>query len=104
MGRSFTLSCFSPDEPDAGDGASSKNPILILANMASASSQKKSKENKPPNSQDLMKDLKVDAIGQVFVLDTTHGQQLSELSKGHGKGCHAVVFSRDGKLLGIKQH
>ncbi len=45
-----------------------------------------------------MKNMKVEAIGQVELWDVASGQPLGAL-KGHGKGVTAVAFSRDGRLL-----
>jgi len=45
-----------------------------------------------------MKDIKVEAIGQVVLWDVATGREVGAL-KGHGKGVTQVAFSRDGRLL-----
>jgi len=45
-----------------------------------------------------MKDMKVEAIGQVVLWDVASGSEIGAL-KGHGKGVTQVAFSRDGRLL-----
>jgi WD40 repeat protein/uncharacterized caspase-like protein len=97
MGRSVTSVSFSPDGKIlATGGVESKSNVDTL--MSSAINQKPSKNKKAPNSQDLLKDIKVESIGQVVLWDTATGQQLGAI-KGHGKGVTNAVFSRDGKLL-----
>ncbi|PYS33462.1 MAG: hypothetical protein DMF75_09325 [Acidobacteria bacterium] len=46
----------------------------------------------------MLKDIKVEAIGQIVFWDTSSGQQIGAI-KGHGKGVTSVAFSRDGKLI-----
>ncbi len=45
-----------------------------------------------------MKNMKVEAIGQVQLWDVASGREIAAL-KGHGKGVTSVAFSRDGRLL-----
>jgi hypothetical protein len=66
--------------------------------MSGAMSGKKQKGSKTPDPQDLMKDLKVEAIGQAQIWDVATGSEIGVL-KGHGRAVGKVAFSRDGKLL-----
>ena len=45
-----------------------------------------------------MKNMKVEAVGQVTLWDVATGTEIGAL-KGHGKGVTQVAFSRDGRLL-----
>lgn len=96
LGRSVTSVAFSSDGRTLATGGVESKSNFDLATMTA--NQKPAKGKKPPTPEDIMKDLKVEAIGQVVLWDTTTGQQLGAL-KGHGKGVTSVVFSRDGKLL-----
>src|SRR5215213_10280054 len=83
-------------------GFESKTNIDIAAMMTGAmSGQKPKKQPKgspTPDPSNLMKDLKVEAVGQVQLWDVSTGSELGAI-KGHGRGVSKVVFSRDGKLL-----
>ena len=46
----------------------------------------------------MMKNMKVEAMGQVMLWDVATGREIGAL-KGHGKGVTQVAFSRDGRLL-----
>jgi WD40 repeat protein/uncharacterized caspase-like protein len=96
MGRSVTSLSFSPDGRTLAIGGVESKSNLDFAAMMNPSAQKKG--TKPPDPDELMKNMKVEAIGQVTLWDTASGRELGAL-KGHGKGVTQVVFSRDGKLL-----
>ncbi|HEX3252203.1 MAG TPA: hypothetical protein VHS05_22385, partial [Pyrinomonadaceae bacterium] len=103
MGRTKTSLAFSSDGRTlAVGGFEAKANIDIAAMMSGAMSGQRSKsKNKGSTSQDpsdLMKDLKVEAVGQVQLWDVTSGTVIGEI-KGHGRGVSKVAFSRDGKLL-----
>ena len=100
MGRSVTSMAFSADGRTlAIGGVESKSNFDLAAMMAGAQSgQKKSSKNPPPDPQDFMKNMKVEAIGQVVLWDVTTGSEIGAL-KGHGKGVTTVAFNRDGRLL-----
>ena len=98
MGRTVTSVAFSPDNRVlAAGGVESKSNFDLAAMMAGATGKKKSSKN-APDPQDMMKDLKVEAVGQVVLWDVSAGREVGAL-KGHGKGVTQVVFSRDGRLL-----
>jgi len=97
MGRTVTSVAFSSDgRVIAVGGVESKSNIDFAGMVAAA--QGKSKNKKPPDYQDMMRDMKVEAIGQVTLWDANSGREIGAL-KGHGKGVSQVVFSRDGRLL-----
>ena len=99
MGRSITSFAFSSDGKIlAAGGVESKSNLDQMMNAQMAQGQKKSKNQKPVDPDDFMKNMKVEAIGRVVLWDTTTGQQIGEL-KGHGKGVTQVAFSRDGRFL-----
>ena len=108
MGRSKTSLAFSSDGRTlAVGGFDAKANIDIAAMMSGAMSGQRG--GKKPKGQkggisastdpsDLMKDLKIEAVGQVQFWDVTTGTAIGEI-KGHGRGVSKVAFSRDGKLL-----
>ncbi len=98
MGRTVTSLAFSADGRTlATGGVESKSNIDLAAMMGGAmgQGQKPKKGSKPP---DLMRDLKVEAIGQVQFWDVATGREIGVI-KGHGRGVGKVAFSRDGKLI-----
>jgi len=101
-GRSVTSLAFNSDgRVLATGGVESKANIDIAAMMTGAMNprgQKPKKGAKQPDYADMMKDLKVEAVGTVKLWDVTTGQQIAEF-KGHGRGVTKVAFSRDGKWL-----
>lgn len=97
MGRSVTSVAFTTDGHTVATGGVESKSNLDFATMVS-NAQKPSKNKKGQTQEDFLKDLKVEAVGQVVFWDSATGQQLGAI-KGHGKGVTSVVFSRDGKLL-----
>src|ERR1041384_537112 len=101
MGRTVTSLAFSNDGRTlAIGGVDAKTNIDIAAMMSGAmSGQKQKKKGSPaPDPNDLMKDLKVEAVGQVQFWDVPTGNVIGAL-KGHSRGVSKVAFSRDGKML-----
>ena len=101
MGRSATSVAFSSDNRIvAVGGVESKSNVDIAAMMSGMTGQKqKGQKQKPPtDTQDMLKDLKVEPIGRITLWDVTTGQEIATL-RGHGKGVSQVAFSRDTKLL-----
>ncbi|HEX2269874.1 MAG TPA: caspase family protein [Pyrinomonadaceae bacterium] len=78
----------------ATGGLESKANIDLAAMMSGAMSGRRPQKD----PADIMKDLKVETIGQVQLWDVASGREIGAL-KGHGRGVTKVVFSRDGKLL-----
>ena len=84
----------------ATGGVESKANIDIAAMMSGAMGQrpKGQKGSRPVDPADMMKDLKVEAVGRVQLWDVATGREIAAI-KGHGRGVSKVAFSRDGKLL-----
>ena len=97
---SVTSLAFSSDgRMLATGGVESKANIDIAAMMSGAmSGQRPKKGAKTPDPADMMKDLKVESVGQVKLWDVATGREIGAM-KGHGRGVTKVAFSRDGKLL-----
>jgi hypothetical protein len=99
IGRTVTSLAFTPDgRVLATGGFEGKSNIDIAAMMSGAMTQRPKKGQKQPDPADMMKDFKVEAVGQVKLWDVTTGQQIAAFT-GHGRGVSKVAFSRDGKLL-----
>ena len=99
MGRSVTSVAFNSDGRTlAIGGVESKSNLDLAAMMDPANQRKQNKNSKARDPQEMMKDMKVEATGQVTLWDVTTGTQIGALS-GHGKGVTQVAFSRDGRLL-----
>src|SRR5215213_4553232 len=99
MGQTVTSLAFTSDgKLLATGGVESKANIDIAAMMSGATNQRQKKGSKQPDPADLMRDLKVEAVGQVQLWDVASGQPIAAI-KGHGRGVSKVAFSRDGKLL-----
>jgi WD40 repeat protein len=99
MGKTITSLAFSSDGRIlATGGFESKSNIDFAAMMSGATNPRQKKGSKPPDPNDLMKDFKVETVGQVRLWDVASGSELGAI-KGHGRGVSNVTFSRDGKLL-----
>jgi WD40 repeat protein/uncharacterized caspase-like protein len=98
MQRISSLAFTSDGKLLATGGFESKTNIDIAAMMSGAMNPKQKKGSKQPDAQDIMKDLKVEAVGQVQLWDVSTGQPVAAI-KGHGRGVSKVAFSRDNKLL-----
>lgn len=99
MGQTVTSPAFTSDSKLlATGGFESKTNIDIAAMMSGAMNPRQKKGSKQPDSDDFMKDLKIEAVGQVQLWDVASGRPIAAL-KGHGRGVSKVAFSRDNKLL-----
>ena len=98
MGRSVTSLAFSPDGRILAIGGVESKSNLDFAAMMNPAAQKNRKSSKPQDPDEIMKNMKVEAVGQVTLWDVASGTEIGAL-KGHGKGVTQVAFSRDGRLL-----
>jgi WD40 repeat protein/uncharacterized caspase-like protein len=100
MGRSVTSLAFSPDGKLLATGGveSKTNMDQLMADAMNPGKQKKNAKQPATDPADFMKNMKVEAIGQVQLWDVATGQEIGAL-KGHGKGVTQVAFSRDGRFL-----
>ena len=99
MGSVTSLAFSGDGRMLATGGVESKANIDIAAMMSGAmSGQRPKKGSKTPDPADMMKDLKVESVGQVKLWDVATGREIAAI-KGHGRGVTKVAFSRDGKLL-----
>jgi WD40 repeat protein len=99
MGRNVSSVTFSRDGSVlASGGIESKSNIDMASMMGQATNQKKGKNQPPPNTDDFLKNMKVETTGQLVLWNPATGEQLG-LIKGHGKAITKVAFSRDAKLI-----
>jgi WD40 repeat protein/uncharacterized caspase-like protein len=98
MGRTVTSLAFSPDGRTLAIGGVESKSNFDFASMMNPAAQKNRKNSKPPDPDEIMKNMKVEAVGQVTLWDVATGTEIGAL-KGHGKGVTQVAFSRDGRLL-----
>ena len=98
MGRTVTSLAFNPDGRMLAVGGVESKSNLDLAAMMNPNAQRNRKNSKTPDPQDMIKNMKIETIGQVTLWDVATGSEIGTLT-GHGKGVNQVAFSRDGRLL-----
>jgi uncharacterized caspase-like protein len=98
MGRSVTSLAFSPDSRTLAIGGVESKSNIDFASMMNPNAQRNKKGSKPPDPDEIMKNMKVEAVGQVTLWDVATGTEIGAL-RGHGKGVTQVAFSRDDRLL-----
>ena len=98
-GRNVSSVTFSRDGSVlASGGIEAKSNFDMGTMTGQAQNQKRGKNQPPPNTDDFLRNLKVETIGQLVLWNPATGQQLG-IIKGHGKGIAKVAFSRDAKLI-----
>ena len=102
MGQRVTSLAFSADGRTLATGGVESKVNIDLAGMMSGKVQyprpQKGSKQQQQDPGDLMKDLKVEAVGQIRLWEVATGREIGEI-KGHGRGVSKVAFSRDGKLI-----
>jgi len=98
MGRTVTSLAFSPDGRTLAIGGVESKSNIDFASLMNPAAQRNKKNSKPPDPDEIMKNMKVEAVGQVTLWDVATGTEIGVL-KGHGKGVTQVAFSRDGRWL-----
>ena len=97
-GRTVTSIAFSPDGRIVATGGVETKSNFDMAAMISQAQKGSKKSSKQQDPNDMMKDIKIETVGQVKLWDAATGNELGAL-KGHGKGVTQIAFSRDGRLL-----
>ncbi len=100
MNRTVASVAFTSDGKIlASGGVETKSNLDMATLMGQASgNQKRPKNQKPGDTGDILKDLKIETSGQIVLWNPASGQQIATI-KGHGKGISDVTFSRDGKMI-----
>jgi WD40 repeat protein len=98
LGQTVTSLSFSNDGRILATGGLESKANIDIAAIMSGQRPKGQKGQKQSDSDDLMKDLKVEAVGRVQLWDVATGREIGAI-RGHGRGVSKVAFSRDNKML-----